>query len=302
MFSLIRRFRDFSRNKRPKPVHMGSDLATQAIPINMRPIFVTGTGRSGTHFFSEVFQNSKQLAAYHLDDVSMQTGDSFQFYSKWHGLTGENESFLKHRACYIHDAMNRKLRYFESNPLVAFSVEDLWKRFGSISLVVLRNARDVVESLYRKNWYETFPKSFSSAKEYNYFYSRSNHSFSRILPRNESDFNHWISLTRLGKLSWLYKVTYEELFGQLHNIRSNDWQVITIDNFSYSEFLTISQFLGIAPCLSQRGFQQVSDRRPGAGPRSRIDWDLQSKNEFNEQIRACESFLGNYVDINGWLF
>jgi hypothetical protein len=267
-----------------------------------KPIFVSGTGRSGTHFLAEVFGMHKDVYAVHLDDVGHPVGDAFQLFQKWHAPTVCNLSFLNSRGFLIQTSRNLGKRYFEANPLIAFSFSDLMNSFKGYGVIVVRSPRQVVESHFRKGWYEQGVSDFRKAQQFDYSCERPGHFFSRFTPKNSDEYSRWSKLTRLGKIAWMYAETYNSILEQLSKLDKETWRVISLERFEFAELQQLSNFLEVPPAINRPKFDQLRKRRPGKGKQSSVLWSDCEKAEFNFEISRCITQLAAYVDVNSWLY
>ncbi len=268
------------------------------------PIFVTGPGRSGTHFMARLFESSGQISAYHLDDVGDAVGDSFTLYSRWYGLPVSDAGFLNARGYLIQKAAQEQKRFLESNPIIAFSIDRLFSVLGGKVLIMVRHPRKVVESHYRKGWYDMHPvvQWEGQAPGYMYAHKRNNHFFSRFVPPTPTEFEKWASFTRLGKIAWMWRATYQRIIQQLEALPESRYRFVQLEGLSYLDFAKVMQFIGVTEALSASEFEEISKRRPGKGSDVPIEWTTQDKQIFNEQIAAVSDLFPEEINRSNWLF
>jgi hypothetical protein len=265
--------------------------------------FVTGVGRSGTHFMATLFSETPGVSAFHMDDIGDAIGDGFTWYCKWYDLPVNNTGFLQSRSYLIDQAEEKGRLYLESNPMIAFSVEDL-KIFNSKFVFVVRHPKKVVESHFRKGWYKNVSiGSGPGIPGYQYNHDRPNHFFSRIQPAEDNAFREWITLTQLGKIAWMWRATYERLFNQLGSLDSTRYRWIYLDRFSFEEYIEIADFLNILKPLKAGGFQKIRDAKPGKSAlQGAIPWDTVSKEAYNKEVGSILDKFHFLPDKTEWLF
>ncbi|MEO1052790.1 MAG: hypothetical protein AAFX87_19300 [Bacteroidota bacterium] len=272
------------------------------LPEGTNPIFVSGTGRSGTHFFAKLFEPCPEVSSYHLDDVGDSIGDSFEIFRQWHRLPISNDGFLNSRGYLIQESQIDKRRFVESNPLIALSMLDLRNRFGGKFIVTVRNPRNVVESHFNKGWYKKIPSSNELDFGYQYFHDRPNHYFSRLLPKVSPDREDWLTMSRLGKIAWMWRITYQRIFDQLAKFPKEEYKVVYLDSFDYSAHVELFSYLEIGTMLSEDQFDDLLEKRPGKSSYSAIPWDENSRKAFNTEISKTIPLFQNQLDTSKWLF
>ncbi|RYZ54548.1 MAG: hypothetical protein EOP49_04900, partial [Sphingobacteriales bacterium] len=116
----------------------GMQPGVQYLRHQADPVFVTGAGRSGTHFFATLFEDHPKVNSYHLDHIGNSIADSFELYCRWHKLPVDPSAFINSRAYLIGQEHANGKRYLESNPLIAFSIPQLIDAFSGKVIVIVR--------------------------------------------------------------------------------------------------------------------------------------------------------------------
>lgn len=262
--------------------------------IHKLPVFVTGVGRSGTHFLAEMFKNDKSIQAYHLDDLNTSIADSFYFYSEWFQLPIDHGNFLNHRREFINRANELGYCYFEANPYIAMSINELSKAFQGLFIFVTRNPVDVVNSHYVKGWYANQMMYHEAGKiiGYDYQAKRPNHYFGRIHPLEKEELERWFNLTRIGKIAWMWNAINLQILEQLNE--GGHYLHVKIDKFDYAIYRDTCSFIGCNPVLKERQFNKIVASKPGKGKNRRFadNWTKEEKVEFIRESEPARSKLG----------
>jgi len=253
------------------------------------PIFVTGVGRSGTHFLAEIFKQSNNIQSYHLDDIGNPIADSFWMYAKWYNLSIDFSGFFAGRNYLINEALKNDKQYLESNPYLALQVTDIVDQYPNSKIIItFRQPRNVVLSHYNKGWYENYVPVFSTEKKapaYQYNIIKPNHFFGRIIPNRKEEFEQWCKLTQVGKISWMWKVINKKILEDIKVLDENNYILLDIDKFDFAKYLNICSFFGINEILNETRFNRIRKNRPGKSlTKKHVDWDRQSEAEFLKEI------------------
>lgn len=278
---LKKRLRIVRRQKKPLFSTMKSDITD----FDSDSIFISGVGRSGTHFMANLLSQSDRVKAYHMDDIGDTLGDSFQWYAKWYDLPVSEEGFIASRKYLIQKELEDDRLYIESNPMIALSIKSLYKQLNSKFIIMVRDPKSVVESHFRKGWYRDLQiKDSSKVPGFQYQLHKPNHSFSRVIPDTTAERQVWMNMTTLGKISWMWKTTYERIFDQISQLDPESFRIIHLDRFNYQAYVDVCEFLSINK-VAEETFQKTVDKKPGKGnSQEKIDWKGMSHSEYLSQV------------------
>lgn len=252
------------------------------------PIFITGVGRSGTHFLARLFEEDQRFSAYHLDEVGNATADSFLMYAKWNELSIDYEGFFKARNFLIKQAHRSGKVYLEANPYLVFFAKELLDYYPKARVIhVIRDPRDVVLSHLNKGWYKDYYPSFSDgdrAPFYQYEIKQPNHFFGRVFPKEKEAFNKWSELTQVGKISWMWGTFNTYIRESIMN--SERAMELRIDEFSFGEFQSLLGWLDMDCEMSHDRFLEVKEKRPGKTTfKKHSGWSDTEEEEFIAQTK-----------------
>ena len=248
--------------------------------VDTNPIFITGCGRSGTHFLSEIFSQNTEIDNYHLDSIGNPIGDAYQIFSKWHELPVNNYEFINSRGYLIEKAKEKNKRYLESNPLIAFSVKELYEHFGGTIIIVYRNPQKAIESHYRKGWYMLDSCFGNDIPGYNYSIDRPNHYFSRITPK-DIPYLQWKEMSRIKKIIWMWVNIYKKIVEDTATLKNVLW--LNIDEFNYEQYIKTMKKINVSSKISEQCFNRQVNNKPGKG-------------KTNEKVQWSSSDIQYYYD------
>lgn len=269
------------------------------IPVDQQfPTFVVGCGRSGTHFLSEVFRHDNGMLSFHLDDVAGEIADSFLFYCEWNDLPIDHIGFIEHRKQMIRYAGKEGKQYFEANPYLALSVLRLRQAFDAKFILLHRNPIDVVVSHINKDWYQNSIIRSSNDLATGYQYGeKGNHFFGRMIP-NGDEFDRWKTLSRVGKLAWMWNKTNQCVLSQFERIDDVHCQTVSVDVLDYVKFVELCNFVGTSP-IDENLYESTRTKRPGKRTKkfTHHTWNTREKQEFIAEIKPMCDVLGYEIDF-----
>lgn len=281
-----------------------SNFDIENLNLKSAPIWISGCGRSGTHFMAKLFSNVSAVEAYHLDSFGDPIGEAFEWYSRWYGLPVDHLSYEKLRGFFIHNANLKGSRYLESNPMMALSMPALYEKYGGKLVIIVRNPKKVVRSHFAKGWYYSTQYTNGEIPGYRYDLERPNHYFSRIEPTKVEERKSWHTLTRVGKIAWMWRSVYDYLIQKLPHSEIT-W--VEMDNFGFKEAQALSGKLGLETFMSSSEFENIVKSKPGKG--KNIETDIfrpKEKKEFNMQVNPIIKNLSGIshleFEFDKWLF
>jgi hypothetical protein len=253
--------------------------------------FAIGTGRCGTKFIYELLKQEKDVASFHERNP---LSDTFHRYCKWYGINVDHEGFLATKESEIQTDLSKSNYSFEASAYLSLSVEELFQRFNAKFVLLVRNPQDVVTSYLRKGWYNKpfiraqpdLPPTYQDCKYFHHF-------LGRIVPSGEK-FIDWQNQSRVGKLAWYWNALNAQVIDQFSRIPLNQWRIQKLEDFSYKQYLSIAEFLGITPTVSQAHFDRLVSSRPNASSSKQapILWDTEEIKELEVEARPMAEYFG----------
>lgn len=136
-----------------RPINLGR-AKSLILPNLKRPIFIVGSGRSGTTFLGSCIGQISEIS-YHLEPVIVKAAARYIYTNQWSYMTAK----WFYRTLYawlmrIH--LDTDLRFAEKTPRNSFIIPFLYQAFPDAQFVhIIRDGRDVTVSLLEKPWYRT---------------------------------------------------------------------------------------------------------------------------------------------------
>jgi hypothetical protein len=255
--------------------------------------FAIGTGRCGTLFLYKLMQMEPGVASSHERDPD---NEAFHRYCKWNKLPVDDEGFLSLKENEILTDLEDHDFSFEASPHLSLSVSDLYARFGSKFLFLVRRPDRVVSSFVHKGFYR-HPynvKNPELAVGYQQQGRNPIHTFfARISPRGD-EFRAWNELTAVGKVAWFWKTFNEHTIALLQDLPKENHKLLHIEDLDHGKYLEVCRFLGIHPVVSQTDFDELRSNRPHAfwNKRNLDQWTSQEISEFEEQVGELAVHFG----------
>lgn len=260
-------------------------------PEGKKVAFAIGTGRCGTRFIHELLKQERSVASFHERNP---LSDTFHRYCKWYGINVDHEGFLAAKESGIRTDLSKSDYSFEASAYLSLSVEELSKRFNAKFVLLVRNPQDVVASYLRKGWYDKpfiraepdLPPSYQDCKYFHHF-------LGRIVPSGER-FIAWQNQSRVGKLAWYWNALNAQVIDQFSRIPSDQWRIQKLEDFSYNQYPSIAEFLGITPTVSEAQFDRLVSSRPNASGSGQtpILWGCEEINELESEVKPMAEYFG----------
>lgn len=265
-------------------------------PDKQTPVFVVGTGRSGTHFLARLFRLSPAIASFHETTLD-NAADSFSTYVKWYDLNIDLGSLYDHRHRLIAACAENGWLYLESNAYASFFITAFYNRHRAKFIHLHREPRQVVNSYFRKGWYQNdiVRNDLSRIAGYQYGMLKVNHAL-RVVPQEPETFARWQNLTRIGKISWLWNEWNKRILQQLAEIPPEQFMSVELDTLDYQKYVQIHQFIHDSSPITENTFAEIqffSTRRGhSTQQKSASSWSSQEEKEFLEESREVRQALG----------
>ncbi|HAA12633.1 MAG TPA: hypothetical protein DCE41_13450 [Cytophagales bacterium] len=258
--------------------------------VEQPPVFAVGTGRCGTHLLESLMKAVKGVDSNHIQDL---LGDSFYRYAAWNEIPVDMEGFFAPRAQWIAEASKKGKMYFESNPYLSFHMAELAERFDAKFIFIYRNAEAVVKSHVVKGWYGDELAYGNGDKVPGFqYHMQPNHFFGRMVPRGKEAYDSWAKLTRVGKISWMYRTVNERVHQQMQTMPERVFP-LKVEDLTYAKYQELVKFLGMSKVPSEKEYKEIFEARPGKSKKSTEQtWNDQEWAEFREQVAPANQLLG----------
>ena len=247
-----------------------------------------GAGRSGQNWFSKIFNSHpnwigtcERFADY----------EAFYRYICYYNLPISKNGFIDLIELSSKRDMAKFQNSFISSPYLSFGIEELTNRLKPNSIFFnIRNPIKTVESLYNKGWYQ----NFNTQKEINSplidITDSQYRSFSRIIPKGEY-LKEWISLSRIGKITWFWSTVNKTIYDDFNNIQNIDKFFVKLEdvNQNYDIYERLSKRFNFNNKMSERQFYKVLDKSPNNDTKLSHEyknWNNVEKKEFEDIINS----------------
>ena len=171
----------------------------------MKSVFVTGSGQCGETFLNSLFKGNNKISA---RDESRPLLHSYYKFIKYNKINIDDAPLFNQLENVIKKSNKKGKIDFESSSFLALHIYELYKKFGSKFIILLRNPFDVSYSLKKKGWYKEkyIKKDKNKIIGYQGVASschNKHHNFCRLSP-NGSYFFKWNKLDQMLKIKWYW--------------------------------------------------------------------------------------------------
>ena len=247
-----------------------------------------GAGRCGQNWFSKIFNSHSNWVG---TCERFAEYEAFYRYVCYYNLPVYKEGFINLIELSSKRDMAKYQNSFISSPYLSFGIEELTNRLKPNSIFFnIRNPIKTVESLYNKGWYQ----NFNTQKEINSplidITDSQYRSFSRIIPKGEY-LKEWLSLSRIGKITWFWSTVNKSIYDDFNNIQSIDKFFVKLEdiNQNYDIYERLSKKFNFKNKMTERQFYKVLDKAPNNDTKlSHVykNWNNVEKKEFENIINS----------------
>ena len=254
-----------------------------------------GAGRSGQNWFSKIFNSHpnwigtcERFADY----------EAFYRYICYYNLPISKNGFIDLIELSSKRDMAKYQNSFISSPYLSFGIEELTNRLKPNSIFFnIRNPIKTVESLYNKGWYQ----NFNTQKEINSplidITDSQYRSFSRIIPKGEY-LKEWISLSRIGKITWFWSTVNKTIYDNFNNIQNIDKYYVKLEdvNQNYDIYEKLSKKFNFKSKMTESQFYKVLSKTPNNDTKLNHvykNWNNVEKKEFENIIKSTFPYFDN---------
>lgn len=256
------------------------------------PAFALGTGRCGTRFIAELMDHSREVLAFH---EQAPLSDTFLRYVTWYQLAIDVEGCWAQKVGIVKKTAASGKKYFESSAYLSLNVEELYHRFDSRFIFLVRHPKAVVNSYFAKGWYKTpvirenpeLPPAMQPGLK------QAHHHFGRIVAYGEEG-KEWQQLTRIGKLSWYWQLINSRIIAGLDQLPTSQYLILRLEDFTFEKYLEICHLIAIRPSLSERKFSKIAARKPNKRQKSKEFpiWSDKALEEYQHYVTPLAHQLG----------
>lgn len=255
--------------------------------------FAVGTGRCGTKFLYQVLEKEPFVASSH---EKHPLSDTFHRYCKWYDLPVDHEGFLVEKEKSIKEDLKNHDFSFESSAYLSFSIHELFQRFNSKFILLVRKPDKVVNSYFTKGWYEQTPIINDSDLIPSYQPSKLFHHFlGRTFPKGD-EYHRWNSLTRIGKLAWFWKTLNAMVLKQFDEIPESNRMIVRLEDLDFKKYKEITGFLGFETTIRNKDYINIVNKKPNSFNNNRDmgEWTKKEETEFFSEVSELASKF-NYL-------
>ena len=262
-------------------------------PYHNQVSFAIGTGRCGTKFLYQLFQQEKGVASHH---ERHPLSDTFQRYCQWNQLPVDTAGFLAQKEEGIQQDLSKQAHSFEASAYLSLSLLPLYEQFNAKFVFLVRSPHKVVNSYLQKHWYEqtVYREHHQLAAGFQPGMKEPHHSFSRLIPRG-AEVGPWENYTQVGKLAWFWRTINEAVIRQFAALPASQHMTIRIEDFNFQKYQEVCNFLEYPATHSAAAFEKLTSSKPNRlySRRTVTDWSEQARKEFEQEV-ATLSEQWNY--------
>ena len=218
----------------------------------MKSIFVTGSGQCGETFLFNLFKKNKKIKA---KDESRPLIHSYYKFVKFNNMNIDEAPLLMQLSDAIKDSNKKGKIAFEASSFLSLHTSEIYKKFHSKFIILLRNPYDVSCSLMEKGWYQkryilNDIKKISGYQGVATSFHNKHHNFCRVSP-NGKYFLKWNNFDQIIKIKWYWHTIYSKIFDDLKKIPKKNYKIIRIEDLDYNKYVELSSWIGVKPSINR---------------------------------------------------
>lgn len=245
-----------------------------------------GAGRCGQNWFSKIFNSHPNWVG---TNERFAQYEAFYRYICYYNLPIYKDGFMRLIELSSKRDMAKHQNSLISSPYFALGVEELTNKLKpDYIFFLIRNPIQTVEDFYDKGWYQYF----NDQKEINSplidITGDQYRSFSRIVPKGEF-LKEWLSLTRIGKITWFWSTINKAIFSDFNKIQNVDKFFVRLEDVhqNYIIYEKLSKKFNFENKMTKNQFYNVINKAPNKGSNNKYlykNWSDIEKNEFKNII------------------
>lgn len=265
---------------------------------NNKFILSFGSGRCGQNWFAKIFNSHPNWIG---TCERFSDFESFYRYISFYNFNIDKENFFEIFQLACNRDMSKYQNTLIASPYFAFGVEELYEKLNPDYLIFnLRDPINSVESFFVKGWYLDYEKGLNNNQKSPTINVTNNliRAFSRIVPTEEF-YNEWLSLTRVGKITWFWAITNKEIFNSLKKIENTNklfFKLKDIDQ-NYDFYQNIASKFNFENKMTKKNFYNVINKAPNKGPLDKYEYNNWTKKEKKEYHSLIEKIFPYYDNI-----
>ena len=244
-------------------------------------------GRSGQNWFSKIFNSHSNWIG---SCERFADYEAFYRYVSYYKLPVNKDEFYNLIKLNSKRDMSMYQNSLISSPYLSFGIEEIVKKLKPDYIFFnIRNPINTIESLYKKGWYKNIevkkiksPSIDITEDQYR--------SFSRIIPKKDF-LDEWLSLTRIGKITWFWTTINKEILKSFNKLKSTDRYYVKLEDAdqNYEFYERLSKKFNFKNLMTKKKFFNVINKAENKGDYDRYiylykDWNKLEKKEFENII------------------
>lgn len=283
---------DRKKYQRQKRLMSVKRLWRMLIPNLRCPIFIIGSGRSGTTFLGSCLGELPEYS-YHFEPVITKASARYIYEKQW-----SVESAMRfYRMTYswlmrLH--FDADLTFAEKTPRNSFIIPFLHKTFPDAKFVhIIRDGKDVALSLLKKPWYRADSEDLDLSEPGGYKYGP----YARFWVEKER-VHEFEATSDIHRCIWLWRRYIESILTNANYLPASQYYELRYEELvanPANEAKYLLDFLEISSMKSRNLFQKTIELRASLDSVGKWKFELSS-----EQLRKIEKEAGDWLNYLGY--
>jgi len=266
--------------------------------LNSYKVLGFGAGRSGQNWLSKIFNTHPNWVG---TNERFYDYEAFYRYITYHQLPIDRTPILKLLELSVKHDQYKYGNSFITSPYFSFGMEELFSSLHPTDIFLnIRKPVSSIESFYAKGFYATQEYFLSLEKNQPSIDIQTGvyRGMSRIIPSDDFK-QEWLSLTRIGKITWFWAVSNQQLYSSFKNLPTHKKYLLKLEeihNYDFYQFLD-SKF-DFENKLIKKEFYKVIEKTPNKIKYKNYKYKNWTQQEKKEYEYIVETFFPDYTKIS----
>ncbi|MFC2048985.1 hypothetical protein ACFLR5_02045 [Elusimicrobiota bacterium] len=241
------------------------------------------TGRSGMRWLRGIFCAHDNITG--ANDERNTIAGAFYRYIVWNKLPIDIRGIIEITKKDIIKDWSRADTTLICSPYFSHGFLNIFNELKADNVIwAINDPRFTVTSFYNKGWYieDNIRAEKNLCNGFQPAVDSWSHFFGRVVPKGDF-YDEWISLTRIGKISWFLNTVNQEIYSYIKQIPGKKVWIFRLEDAdqNYHYYLELAEKFNLLPLISKRKFLSLKGKTVRQSENVVKEWSEQEEKEFD---------------------